>query len=259
MGAAAVVELRESGKKVVVQQVPRIDLALVELKAESRKLGPKSEAALEYKEKIAKRAKIRPLLRMVQSWDEGTAKGGELTRKRFLQKSDEHSDVFENEHYSMGFVFKEVRVDTLQTADMNAAIDELQGCNAQRAKRERGDDDRDLDEVEDATPDASVLDETMMGLLGASTRPSLFKGDKVCVIEGDLTNLTGTIVTAADQTGKLTLQPFPVAQEGGLPPLVLGNIELMAVQAGKYVDEGDKVRVINGVLAGETGRVVHVE
>ena len=54
----------------------------MELKAESRKLGPKSEAALEYKEKIAKRAQIRPLLRLVQSWDEGTAKGDELTRKR---------------------------------------------------------------------------------------------------------------------------------------------------------------------------------
>ncbi|MES1905939.1 MAG: Transcription elongation factor SPT5, partial [Paramarteilia canceri] len=74
-----------------------------------------------------------------------------------------------------------------------------------------------------------------------------FTGDKVCVISGDLENLTGKVIKVSDSV--VTIQPF-------LDTLNM-PIEFSSNELKKTFDAGDHVKVIAENNSGETGHILH--
>lgn len=108
----------------------------------------------------------------------------------------------------------------------------------------RPEDDDDSQISEDEDPDEEI--EKWKKL--AAENLSLTKGDKIKVINGDLKNLTGTVVSVDKKIVKM--QP----DHKDIPQMLDMDIKMIA----KHFEAGDHVFVVDGEFEGEKGIIIKV-
>ena len=112
---AQVVELFDSGMKAVIKAVPRPDY--------NGSYGIKTVAGNAVP---TNKSKLRPSQKLFDA-EEVRAVTGQLPERSRFHLDREMYDVFNNEHFKDGFLFKEVNVATfLQSVDINPKLEELQ-------------------------------------------------------------------------------------------------------------------------------------
>ncbi|TMW63337.1 hypothetical protein Poli38472_002278 [Pythium oligandrum] len=149
----------------------------------------------------------------------------------------EMMDFFDNDFYKDGFLLKEVNIVTmLQTEDVNPNLDEINKFSSVIGEDEDG------------------SDEVMANVEADDwkNRVELTKGDTVRVIEGDLINLMGVVVST--NTANDTVRVMPLHEE--IKDTIL---DFQLKQLMKYVKVGDHIKVVSGRYSGETGTVVAVD
>jgi transcription elongation factor SPT5 len=158
------------------------------------------------------------------------------TRRRHPVTGD-MMDSFDNDFYKDGFLIKEVNILTmLQTEEVNPSLDEINKFSSAVGDDENGGDD-------------------MMTNVEADdwkNKVDLTKGDTVRVIEGDLVNLMGVVVST--NSANDTVRVMPLHEE--IKDTIL---DFQMKQLMKYVKVGDHIKVVSGRYSGETGTVVAVD
>jgi transcription elongation factor SPT5 len=240
---ALVLDVRESGLKCIVQVVPRLDLALLDLPPEQARI----------------RRRVKPPQKFFNQQE--VASMGRQVMRQYFRALDKNCDFFENNYYHDGYMLKEVTVGSMIkpcTEDDPPSLDELQSFRKRtNNKDEREDDD---DENEGSKMAASLLDElsdlqgkTGLGKAASSSSGGLLIGDTVEVIEGDLVGMRGKLMSMDENTVKV--KPNDAALDIGGS----GEIEFLASQVRKFIAVGHHVKVMDGRYANETGTVVAVE
>ena len=241
---ALVRAVRESGLKCIVQCVPRLDLAALDM--------PPEEARI-------RRRTVRPPQKFYNS-QEIAALGKQTSRRQRFAALDIFCDYFEGNYYHDGYLLKEMTVGSMIkpcSEEDPPTLDELQ--RFRRRKKESGEDDDAPDENEGSKMAGSLLDELseLQGKtnLGKAATPGggLMIGDTVEVIEGDLVGVKGKVMSMDGTTVKIKPNDETLDLGG------TGEIEFLASQVRKSIAVGAHVKVTDGRYANETGTVVAVE
>jgi transcription elongation factor SPT5 len=205
-------------------------------------------AQVDYVDKSRNQVALKMLPRVDYSRKRGALKGTEdATRKRkrgrppakmFDQEAiksvggevnhDGDFVVFEGNHFRNGFLYKNFGMSAIVYDGVKPTLQELE-------KFEATIDDVDLEVGGTGSRDAAA--------------PALQPGDVVEVVEGDLKNLTGRVVSLEGDS--ITIKPHHKDLQ-----------DLLAFQARelrKAFKEGDHVKVVAGRYEGETGLVVRIE
>lgn len=160
----------------------------------------------------------------------------DVIRKRY-PSTGEMMDFFDNDFYSNGFLIKELNITAmLQTEDVNPSLDEI---NKFASAGEGGDGEH-----------GDLL--TSVEANDWKNKVDLTKGDTVRVIEGDLVNLMGVVLST--NTANDTVRVMPLHEE--IKDTIL---DFQLKQLMKYVKVGDHIKVVSGRYSGETGTVVAVD
>mmetsp|Transcript_42198 Transcript_42198/g.101536 ORF Transcript_42198/g.101536 Transcript_42198/m.101536 type:complete len:839 (-) Transcript_42198:78-2594(-) len=238
---ARVEAVRESGLKCIVKCVPRIDFTALKMDGEEARNRKRS---------------VRPPQKFFNPQELAAV---ELDHRRSRQRfpgMDVMCDNLDGNYYHNGFLLKEVTVGTMVkpvTDSDPPSIEELQKF----VKKAKDDEEDDLED-ETSKMAGSLLDElaALQGQKGFSKSESsdggLLVGDKIEVVEGDLINLKGKIISMGSTTIKVT--PLDKSLEIGMT-----EIEFLKSQVRKYIAEGFHVKVMSGRYVNETGTVVAVE
>lgn len=164
------------------------------------------------------------------------SQGLDVVRRRHPSTGD-MLDSFENDFYKDGFLLKEVNIATmLQMEDVNPTLDEINKFTSVGGGDGDGNDD-------------------LMSSVEADdwkNKVDLTKGDTVRVIEGDLINLMGVVLST--NTSNDTVRVMPLHEE--IKDTIL---DFQLKQLMKYVKVGDHIKVVSGIYSGETGTVVAVD
>lgn len=244
---ARVVGLFEGGSKAFIQAVPRPDYAA-------------SANAEQGKKAAAGSTKVRPQQRLFDA-EEARATNAAFVYRRHhpMDLTAAMYDVWENEHYKDGFLFKEVTAATyLDTTDIKPRLEELQLFR----QRKSGNGDRDEEDPEDDVldqyaPNAHFLKELadQIDNLGEEEAKegsnALLPGDLVQVISGDMRNLIARVVSVNDATRVARIVPY----NNALTTEMSMEVDLLV----KYIFPGAHVKVVAGRYMGQTGRVVSVK
>jgi transcription elongation factor SPT5 len=194
--------------------LPRIDLTAKEKKKD--KLTGKSLGA-----------SVRPPARPFQVDEVRKVYG-----RGSVRPSGPDNYIFDNDEYMSGFLYKDFKVNFLQTEDVHPTLEEI--------SKFTGDDSNtskiDLSTIQDANK--------------ATTASGLVPGDRVEVHEGEQTGLHGTVET-------VTTEIVAIKAEGG--DIHGQTIEVPARSVRKRFEVGEHVTVINGKNAETSGMVVEVE
>lgn len=238
---ALVKEVKDSGLKCIIQCVPRLDLTLSDL--------PPEEAR-------AKRRNVRPPQKFFNSQEIAALGKHSLNRQRYPPLGI-MCDYFEGNYYHDGYLLKEMTVGSMVkpcTDDDPPSLDELQAFQ----RRKSGGDNDDGEENDGSKMAGSLLDElaSLQKNTGLGKGPSgggLQIGDTVIVIEGDLINMRGKLVSQDGTTVKVKLIDANVDLGGR------DEVEFLASQVRKHIAVGAHVKVTDGRYANETGQVVAVQ
>uniref|UniRef100_K3WKC8 Transcription elongation factor SPT5 n=1 Tax=Globisporangium ultimum (strain ATCC 200006 / CBS 805.95 / DAOM BR144) TaxID=431595 RepID=K3WKC8_GLOUD len=210
-----VLEILDNGARAVVKMIPRLDPIV---------LGGGEQP--KYKKGQ------RPPQKLFSA---NMAQGLDVVRRRY-PSTGEMLDSFDNDWYKDGFLIKEVNINTmLQMEDVNPTLDEINKFSAIGAGEDGNDDFL-------ASVDADDW----------KNKVELTKGDTVRVIEGDLINLMGVVLST--NTSNDTVRVMPLHEE--IKDTIL---DFQLKQLMKYVKVGDHIKVVSGIYSGETGTVVAVD
>ncbi|DBA02343.1 TPA: hypothetical protein N0F65_007162 [Lagenidium giganteum] len=212
-----VLEILDNGARAVVKLIPRLDPVVL-----SGGEQPK------YKKGQRPAAKL---------FNVNMVHGGDVVRRHY-QSTGEMMDFFDNDYYKDGFLIKEMNINMmLQTEDVNPTLDEINKFTSSLGDEEGQENDELLNAVE--------ADDW-------KNKVDLTKGDTVRVIEGDLVNLMGVVLST--NTGNGTVRVMPLHEE--IKDTIL---DFQLKQLMKYVKVGDHIKVVSGRYSGETGTVVAVD
>jgi transcription elongation factor SPT5 len=247
---ARVVGLFEGGSKAFIQAVPRPDYTATGTERETKKAAAMS-------------IKVRPQQRLFDAQEARLANSSYVSRRHHpMDPTPAMYDVWENEHYKDGFLFKEVTVATyLDSVDIKPRLEELQMF---RQRKSGPGEDEDAPEEEDENalldqyaPNAHFLKELadQIDTLGEEEAKegvnALLPGDLVQVTSGDLRNLIARIVSVNDATRVARIVPY----NNALTTEMSMEVDLLV----KYIFPGAHVKVVGGRYMGQTGRVVSVQ
>jgi transcription elongation factor SPT5 len=247
---ARVVGLFEGGSKAFVQAVPRPDYTA------------SATAEREGKQKAnAGGMKVRPQQRLFDAEEARQAGSSYISRRHHPMDNDGGMyDVWENDYYKNGFLFKEVSVATYLDADeVKPRLEELQ-LFRQRKSNPDGDDDAPEDDdalLDQYAPNAHFMKELadQIDTLGDEETKegvnALLPGDLVQVTSGDMRNLIARIVSVNDATRVARIVPY----NNALTTEMSMEVDLLV----KYIFPGAHVKVVAGRYMGQTGRVVSVK
>ncbi|RLN69430.1 hypothetical protein BBJ28_00016540 [Nothophytophthora sp. Chile5] len=212
-----VLEILDNGARAVVKMIPRLD-PIVLAGGEQ----PKYKKGQRPPQKIF-HANMVP--------------GADVIRRRY-PSTGEMMDSFDNDFYQDGFLIKEVNIATmLVTDDVNPTLDEINRFSSATGG------------------DGEHSTEDMLASVEADdwkNKVELTKGDTVRVIEGDLINLMGVVLST--NTANDTVRVMPLHEE--IKDTIL---DFQLKQLMKYVKVGDHIKVVSGMYSGETGTVVAVD
>ena len=233
----------DSGLKCVIQCLPRLDLTLSDLPPEQARI---------------RRRTVRPPQKFF-NLEEINALGKQAGRQRY-RPLDQNCDYFEGSYYLDGYLIKEVTVGSMVkpcTDEDPPTLEELQSFR-KRPKSGQNEYDDANEENEASKIAGSLLDELSelqgkTGLGKSSKSGGLLIGDTVEVIEGDLINMRGKVMSMDQTTVKI--RPIDASAE----IVAMGEIEFLISQVRKHIKVGDHIKVTDGRYANETGTVVAVE
>ena len=246
---AQVVRTADQGTIITVKLVPRIDFAYLDAKRDNDRLT---------------RAQFK-------------ATGGSLASKRPAQKLFDHHEIDRNYtsplrkdggrvfgHYwefmgakfKSGFYYKDVKIDALQTTHVNPLADELdrfesktfQSDDDEEAEDEDADEKKKIKrEMDSEAADAAAA--AAAGFGGGSRKAVVFSlNDRVQVIAGGMKDVTGRVISLKGEL--LTIRPDD--------PRLGSSFDEMASHVRKYFKIGDHIKIVSGILKGETGMITHV-
>ncbi|XP_046859961.1 transcription elongation factor SPT5-like [Xenia sp. Carnegie-2017] len=198
-----------SKNQVTLKMIPRIDYT-----------KPRGSKALESQEQEKKKRFRRPPQKLFDA-EALRSNGGEIHH-------DGDFSLFEGNRFRQGFLYKNMAISALITEGIKPTLSELE-------KFESTTDDIDLE-----LPTKSSKDDV--------TENQFAPGDNVEVVEGELINLQGKIVSI--EGSKVVMLPF---HEDLKEPLNFPASELR-----KFFKVGDHVKVIHGKYEGDTGLVLRV-
>ncbi|GMF09296.1 unnamed protein product [Phytophthora lilii] len=212
-----VIEILDNGARAVVKMIPRLDpIVLAGGEQPKYKKGQRPPQKLFH-------ANMVP--------------GADVARRRY-PSTGEMMDTFDNDFYQEGFLIKELNIATmLTTEDVNPTLDEINRFSSV------------------AGEDGEHSAEEMLASVEADdwkNKVELTKGDTVRVIEGDLINLMGVVLST--NTANDTVRVMPLHEE--IKDTIL---DFQLKQLMKYVKVGDHIKVVSGMYSGETGTVVAVD
>jgi len=242
---ALVKSVRDSGLKCIVQCVPRLDLTLSDL--------PPEEARI-------RRRTVRPPQKFFNAQELAALGKQSIHRQRF-PGMDLFCDYYDGSYYHDGYLLKEVTVGSMIKPCMEEdmpTLDELGSFRQRKKGKGEYDDDHQQEENEGSKMAGSLLDELSelqgkTGLAKPSSGGGLLIGDTVEVIEGDLVGMRGKL-TSLDGTTVKVKPTNNTVDLGGMQ-----EVEFLASQVRKFIEEGRHVKVTDGRYANETGVVVAVE
>ena len=221
----------ESGTRVVVQCVPRLDF---------------QSFAMDKEERMERRKeRVVPPKKFFNA-EEVAAAGGRPERQPYPH-TGKMIDFFEGSFFENGYLLKEFNSRSIQTKDVAPTVEELQGFRLGRAMGEDEEEDADA-----ALEDGALLDQLGSAFNKESSLSTFRKGDVVVVREGELQHLKGQVLTIDANGSSIKIRPM----HDDIRDQVL---EFPAAQLSKYFQVGNHVKVLGGRYAGETGTVVKIE
>mmetsp|Transcript_37718 Transcript_37718/g.121027 ORF Transcript_37718/g.121027 Transcript_37718/m.121027 type:complete len:1181 (-) Transcript_37718:2428-5970(-) len=271
---ARVVALSDGNESAIVQLVPRV--------------GPKAGGASEKGSKSS--ATNRPAPRLFAA-SEMIAKGYDVGQRRFRfggqanrisaahnwHLADETFDVFENQFYRGGYLYREVNTSTMiKVEDPKPTLDELDRFVVTTQELLDGDADEEEEELDDDVDDGDdegreakakkraerkqqkvlqdQIDALARGGVVSNDRQdagwSLDRGDRVVGTGGDELGKQYVVVSINPADGVCMCRPLNGAR---------GDGEVVPIEASrlvKYVGVGARVKISDGRHAGQTGVVL---
>ncbi|KAJ1942301.1 transcription elongation factor spt5, partial [Kickxella alabastrina] len=212
---AQVVAVIEASEAVEVRLLPRIDYA--------------------HEGRAAKGARPAPRLFSVEEAQRADPRGLSSRQNEILWRGD---------RFVGGYLHKDMRVASLQTADVSPTLDEI-------ARFAAGDAGEDGDEQAAIAALASQAAAASLDLSGVAASGNFQPGDVVEVVDGDLAGVVGT-VRSVDGDGTVRVAP----ELGGLRRGAVMGFPVR--QLRKRFRTGDHVQVQAGRLRGATGMVLAV-
>ena len=255
---ARILGLFEGGSKAFIQAVPRPDYsasAIAERDGKSLKTSKNNGGIY----------KVRPQQRLFDA-EEARLAGAAFVYRRHhpMDLTSTMYDVWENEHYKNGFLYKEVNTATyLETIDIKPRLEELQLFRqSKKTNQDNDDDDENLedDQISDVynTNNSHFLKELaeqIDNLDDSETKESnsniFLPGDLIQVTSGEMRNLIARIITINDATKIAKIIPY----NHSLTTEISIETDLLV----KYIFPGAHIKVVNGRYMGQTGRVVSVK
>ena len=259
-----IVALGDGGSSAVIMLIPRVDIS--NRANVSTAIGRKLES------------QVRPPMRLFSA-SEIIAAGGDVMQRRFRYSanagaasrnwalSDETFDVFENNCYLHGFLYKEVTVATmLQRGDANPTLDELQRFVLDESEQETTTND----ENEGTKAKLGVAEKHRGSLLsqieelaqgskdGGGQGPmerkkciTMFvRNDKVEAVDGEMRGVIFLVERVEPNTGVVMCRAIDEPRlEGTLVPMEPERL-VKAISVGAHIKVGD------GKYAGQTGVIL---
>lgn len=246
---ARILGIFEGGAKAFIQAVPRPDYSVTQKKKPRKVDGVRPQARMFEKDQLP---------------DEQRSTVYKRHHPLDTSGSIEPFQVWNNEYYRDGFLFKEVTIQSyLNGESVNPKIEELQMFKPAKKARNRDNSDdengQDSDEEpeEGAASGASFLKELAeqiktLGEVEVKEEVTPFLvGDLVQVTSGDLRNLVARVVVVDDANRQATIVPF----NNTISTEMTVELDLLI----KYIFPGAHVKVVAGQFMGQTGRVVSVD
>ncbi|GJQ12843.1 hypothetical protein GpartN1_g4634.t1 [Galdieria partita] len=233
---AQVYDFREGETNVTVRLIPRLDLQEVRNEDETDK--KRLSINRRPPQKLFKREEVEQIV------------GSEVFPRRD-RYTGEVFDVFRNENYRDGLLYKRVSIRNIVTGDEVApTFEELEMFHkAQRLASHTKHDEDNTQELEDTMEKTLELSlETLSS--DVEKNMNFCVGDSVIVVSGDLKNLSGRI-EAMESDNMVAVRPDDPELKGEL-------IQFSKEELKKYFREGTHVKAINGRHTGETGMVVGI-
>ncbi|KAJ1418641.1 hypothetical protein B484DRAFT_481589, partial [Ochromonadaceae sp. CCMP2298] len=232
-----IADLFEGGSRAMVQAVPRPDYAA---SARAEKEGKKAKAE----------KSVRPEQRLFDAQDASLAGSSFVFRRSHPRDSSAAPyDMWENEYYRDGFMYKEVRCDAfLEEKDPKPRLEELQMFGKRKTRQEgeeeEGEEAHYLKEIADQIESLGEEQEEVVS--------AFLSGDLVQVTTGELKGLIATIKTVNDATKTAVVQPYHSTT-------LDADIDVETASIVRYIFPGAHVKVVGGKYMGRTGRVVSVK
>lgn len=250
---ARIISLHEGDTKAFIQAVPRPDYSADGTTGKGGKTGVGMT--------------VRPPQRLFDP-EEARSAGSSFVYRRHhpLDQSATQYDLWNNDYYKHGFLFKEVNVTTYldNTNSIKPRLEELQMFRQQNKSQDRthddadGNDDEDLDGIHSTDPNSSFMKDLAAQIqsLGDEEEkegPSIFlPGDLVLVTKGEMRNLVARVTAVNDATRIARIVPY---ENKELSTEMEIEIDLLV----KHIFPGAHIKVVSGRYMGQTGRVVSVE
>ncbi|KAI9305604.1 hypothetical protein BJ944DRAFT_161417 [Cunninghamella echinulata] len=214
-----VLEISDGQETALIKLVPRLDLD-----------PPRGEDTLGQRKKPGSSATSRPPQKLFNP---------ERLSKHVISSLQKKGPywVFNGDHFRDGYLEKRMKIQTLQTSNVNPTLDEI--------AKFAGDNELNPEDGE-RTLDLATLSVQSVNDVSAS---SLFQnGDAIEVIEGDLIHSTGTVVSVSDSAVMVSLNVDGFNKQVSFPPKHIR----------KLFKEGDHVKVVHGRFKDESGMIVNV-
>lgn len=278
---AVVVDLFDGGQRAFIKAVPRPDYTAVE--EESDETGKPGRKALSSSSTVNK---VRPSQRLFDAQEALLANKNASLRRGYhpLDSSNLPFDIWKNEYYRDGFIFREVNVATfLDDSNVKPSLDEMRlfmgGKKGKKNAREGGnnqaeddeDDDEDNEEDDEQTAGALTARKNSKSFLkelakqienmageeeGKEGMNPFVPGDLVKVMRGEMRNLVATVVAVNDATRVARIVPFDSSSNSNSSKGMEVDVEMDLLE--KYIFPGAHVKVVAGRYQGQTGKVVNV-
>jgi len=230
---AQTIEVLESGTKVLIKAIPRLDLTLLKLPPDEAKERKKQMGQRKPPQKFFNYAEVREA-------------GGDVQRKRMPGAASLY-DFFQNNYFANGFLIKELNIMGVSSEDVNPTIEELQRFE----ERKDADDGyaSDEDEMGSRLRQKGVSEMADLVKLASKEKLVLVKGDTVRVVEGDLKGLMGKVRVPDAGSNVVKVEITSEDLRGQL-------LDFMPSQLLKFIKVGQHAKVVDGRYTGETGTVV---
>lgn len=238
---AQIVDVPENADAITVRFVPRIDMNPKEEEVVTDANGKKR------KKRETNTAAFRPAQHF---FNPDEIKSVYPPRSVSYAKGVYH---FQNDDYQDGYCVKDLKLNALNTEEINPTIDEITKFAGEKASNGKGK-GGDLD---DDDPNNAADDALNLGLIADAARRTanlaLQPGDHVEIFEGDSKGVIGTVDSIVNEI--VTLAP----SETEHPDLIGTNLDVSIKSVRKKFKIGDHVKVLSGTNADETGLVISLD
>lgn len=150
-----------------------------------------------------------------------------------------HFYVYKNQFFRKGFLYKAFPTKQIETQNVKPTVEEAQKFASGLSKNDGN------DSSEDETKPEELIKKLFLD--GGSV--DIAKGDKIRIVKGDFTGITGSVVSLEEK--QVLFKP----NLEGFNDIIKYDVANVV----KFFEPGDDVRVIEGKYKGETGLVTKID